>query len=304
MRKIILSVQDGVNLTAQTPKYMETVDMRLVGVSSSSFTVDFVLDLGDPSTVTLIHFYLSFATPSIISSIKELNRKGYVTMFSLTANTPNTSNSFLYQLGIVNSVEKWGPNFPLSFYTKDNTFFNISGYTTGGSTITYKKEVSGRNFGASIEPSTLKIPITTIATVSSSDPSIYFGIVEPGTQLDSFITLAPILFTGFLYAAEDHTENIFNILNDIYTYSNLNSRPPYYVEGFVSTNTRVPLERYISVHNQSNGALINIGTSDSLGYYKIGLPNSSSVFIVCHPENSNKRGLIHTYVTPAENERD
>ena len=107
---------------------------------------------------------------------------------------------------------------------------------------------------------------------------------------------------GFLYTSDVHFENINSILDDIYNYCDNNISPRFIVEGFISTSKRIPLIRKVTVHKQTNGQLLNSTMSDENGYYKLGLSNDDPVFIVCHPEDSNKKGLIHTYVIPVENE--
>ena len=302
--KIILSVQNGVNLTAQTPSYMARPDRTLIGVTTANFTTNYVLALGGPAVVTLIHFYLSEATPAVLTAIKELNTLGYCMMFSLNSTTPSSNVSFMYQLGISSATERWDANFPDSFYTLNNTFFNISGHTLGKVSVTHRNVTSGRQFGYSIPLNSLLVPITKIAQVSSSDTGVYFGIVEKGTVLkDAFVLKTPIILSGFLYAAESHIPDVINpILDDIYHYVDLNANPPYYVKGFVSSTTREPLERKITVHNQNTGSVLNTSTSDSLGNYKVNLPTNDPVFIVCHPLDSTKRGQIHTNVIPLLNE--
>lgn len=302
--KIILSVQNGVNLTAQTPKYMARPDRTLVGVTTANFTTNYVLSLGGPSVVTLIHFYLSESNSSVITTIKELNALGYCMMFSLNSTAPSTGLSFMYNLGITSTVERWDANFPDSFYTLDNTFFNISGHTLGKVSVTHRVATSSRQFGYSLPLNNLLVPITKIAQVSSSDTGVYFGIIEKGTILkDAFVLKTPIIIAGFLYAAESHIPEVINpILDDIYQYADLNANPPYHVKGFVSSTTRDPLERKITVHNQNTGSVLNTSTSDSLGNYKVNLPTNDPVFIVCHPLDSTKKGQIHTNVIPLLNE--
>lgn len=304
MSKIILSVQQNVNLTAQTPKYMQRTGRELKGVNVANLTVDFVKSLGDPSVVSLIHFYLSTCDSRVIQVILELNRLGYVMMFSLNNVQPTSnSQSFIYSLGLTTQIETWNITHPTSFYTAPNDFFKIAGYTSGGITVTYKP--SGNNFGCSILRSTLKQPMTEIAYTNSNADSIYFGIFEVGTMLsDGTVSRAPIIFGGFLYASENHTENIYDILDDIYIYSDSMAKFKYIVEGYVSTNNHSPLIRKVTAHRQSTGQLVGSTMSDENGSYLLGFSVNEPVFIVCHPEDSSKRGLIHTYVIPVENERD
>lgn len=287
----------------QTTKYMPRVDRDLVEITTSNLTVDYVKSLGDPSKVPLIHFYLSQDCDSrVLQVILELNRLGYIMMFSLNSVEPSSnSKSFLYSLGLTFQKETWNINHPISFYTASNTLFQSSGYTSAGLTISYKP--SGNNFGCSILKSNLKVPIVDIAYTDNSSTSVYFGIFESGTSLiDGTISRAPIIFGGFLYTSDVHFENINSILDDIYNYCDNNISPRFIVEGFISTSKRIPLIRKVTVHKQTNGQLLNSTMSDENGYYKLGLSNDDPVFIVCHPEDSNKKGLIHTYVIPVENE--
>lgn len=289
----------------QTTKYMPRVDRDLVEITTSNLTVDYVKSLGDPSKVPLIHFYLSQDCDSrVLQVILDLNRLGYIMMFSLNSVEPSSnSKSFLYSLGLTFQKETWNMNHPISFYTASNTLFQLSGYTSAGLTISYKP--SANNFGASILKSNLKVPIIDIAYTDNSSTSVYFGIFESGTALsDGTISRAPIIFGGFLYTSDVHFENMYSILDDIYNYCDNNSNPRFIIEGFISTSKRIPLIRKVTVHRQTNGQLLNRTMSDENGYYKLGLPNDDPVFIVCHPEDSRKRGLIHTYVIPVENERD
>lgn len=304
MNKIILSVQKNLNLTAQTPQHMSRPDRALLGISLDSFNVSYVLNLGSPQVVTLIHLYLSESSTRVLQVIRDLNSLGYCFLISLNDNTPNSSLSFLYGLGITNSVETWNASFPVSFYTLANNFFNISKYTEAGITVTHKLEVSGRNFGYSIPDNILAVPITKIAAVSSTDSRTFLGILEKGSVLkDSFITKAPIILSGFLYAAESHIVEIINpILDDIYYYADSNSNPPYYVKGIVTSTLKEPLIRKITVHDQGTGSFLNETFSDENGNYVVKLSKNNPVFIVCHPIDSTKKGQIHTNVIPLINE--
>lgn len=297
MAKTVIFVMDSINLTSQVVPSFTTQTHKVIGMTSASFGVGNITNIGPPSEVPLIQFYLAAGTQNQYQVIRELNSLGYIISIALNPGGSNSSNSYCYNLGLSTAVERWDSSHLSSFYTYQNTVLNNTVATDPGTYVEFKP--NGNNFGASIPDNKIHPDFVKIARLSPSDSNISFGYLPKGTQVNNGFTLkAPIIFAGFLYTSSSVLPIFSKIVQDIYDFCDLQISPPFKVEGKVRDTDGLPLVRSLRLYKQSTGMWLGSTESKEDGTYSIGVLNEEFVYIVCAANDLTKRNQIIGPILP------
>lgn len=281
---IILTTQPNNAPAINFKKLIESLGYQVV-MYTTSVTVAQVISQGKPGKDVAMIFSLEGISSNILVQLSGL---GYIyggglekaTTYDLKiyySSTVNTNS--IASATIVNSTK---------IFSAD-TMENITIPLTGSQ---YSLNSNGFMLG-----------VKTLITAINS--TVYLAFMHPGnaTFNSNFYIKNPIFFIGFLsnFSAAHVTDQITKFFRDIIHYAILKTEPPYLIQGTVKDFQDNPLERNISVYNQVDFTLKNSGkSSPDTGEYSIGVYNTDSVFVVYHPESTEKPD-IHYNILPVDN---
>lgn len=295
-KKVLIFKEAAVSLaTLQT--IITNVGYTYQEFLGSSFTVSTVTTIGTPKDIPLIILPVLNCTSDRLITIKTLNTLGYVICVGNTYNVATTDNSFCKVLGL-NTEPNYKKDFPQSLSVPSNSFFEKSGYLSGTSFpyVNY-------SYDTLLKPS-MSVAYTELAYDISNTAFLPMTLFKRGVITSKGFTLsAPVFFCSLLYTLHtSHQAVLQNMFLDIMWYSEINSGSLYKVTGKVMNSDNQPLIRKLNVHTESNGLLAGSGTSEADGTYKISVVKNEPVYVVCLPDEVNKKAQVLNNITPELNE--